>query len=130
MTPSSTRVQPGIVAIDPAPAEDVEAESAVVELVASGVADVSSPETDRVFVEAVAASVRVRMDICAVVVGFAGLALLSMDCSDTSASETLAVGDSLLLLCVGTSIGLLVGSSVDSTVDSSVVVARTGSAVA
>jgi hypothetical protein len=134
MTASSTRVQPRIVAIDPAPAEDVEEESAGIELVACEVPDVSSPDTDRLSVGAVTASVRVRVDTCAVVAGLAGLVLPSTDCSEKSASELLAVDDSLLLLCVGTwfasLVGSSLGSSVDSSVDSSVVVTRTDSALA
>jgi hypothetical protein len=133
-TASSTRVQPRIFAIDPAPAEDVEEESAGTELVACEVPDVSSPDTDRLSVGAVTASVRVRVDTCAVVAGLAGLVLPATDCSEKSVSELLAVGDSLLLLCIGTwfasLVGSSLGSSVDSSIDSSVVITRTDSAVA
>jgi hypothetical protein len=94
-----------------------------------------------VFVGEVAISIRICDNIRVVVAGLAKLAgsmLLSTDCSETSAFELLAAGDSLVWLCVGMSIGSLVGSEVDqllscslgSSGDSFVVVARTGSAVA
>jgi hypothetical protein len=107
--------------------------STVIALVACEVAEVSDTEADCESVEVVAASVRICVDICEVVAGLAKLAgcvLLSTDCPETPTSELLAVGDSLVLLCIGTSIGAAVDASVGPPVDMSVVVARRGSAVA
>jgi hypothetical protein len=101
--------------------------STVIAPVACEVAEVSDTEADCESVEVVAASVR----IC--VAGLAKLAecvLLSTDCPETPTSELLAVGDSLVLLCIGTSIGAAVDASVGPPVDMSIVVARRGSAVA
>jgi hypothetical protein len=95
--------------------------STVIALVACEVAEVSDTEADCESVEVVAASVRICVDICEVVAGLAKLAgcvLLSTDCPETPTSELLAVGDSLVLLCIGTSIGAAVDASVGPPVES------------
>jgi hypothetical protein len=107
--------------------------STVIAPVACEVPAASDAEVDCVVVEMAGASVRVCMDVCAVVAGLAKLARpvpLSTGCSETPASELLAVGDSLVLLCSGTLIGSAVDAPVGPPVDMSVVVARRGSAVA
>jgi hypothetical protein len=100
----------------------------VIAPVACEVPAVSGTEADCVFVDMVAASLSVCVNVCAVVAGLAKLAgpvLPSTDCSKVSAIELLAAEDSLLLLWVGTSVRSSVGSSLDSSV-----VTRTASAVA